>query len=264
MNHHSLLGRAATGILIGMAVLILGSCKTRKLIYLEDMPTDRSLPITNNVETHIKPGDRLSILVSCTKQELALPFNNISYDVSTDGTTTSSGSRGSEGYLVDDEGCIDFPTLGRLQVGGLTLAEVKDFVRGLLIEGQHVPDAVVDAHITNFTVYGLGALSPGRLTVPEAKINILQAVAQMSDLQGHAKYDKVRVIREEDGQRMEFDLDMTSTDIFRSPAFNLQQNDIVYAEPKKRSSNATNKATIWISLLATLASIAYSITYILK
>ncbi len=264
MNHHSHLGRAATGLLLGMAVLMLASCKPSKFVYLEDMPTDRSLPITNNIETHVKPGDRLSIVVSCSKQELAIPFNNMSYNVSASGTASGSSVRDTEGYLVDEEGCIDFPTLGRLKVGGLTLAEVKDFVRGLLIEGMHVPDAVVDAHITNFTIYGLGALAPGKLTVPEAKINILQAVAQLSDLEGRAKYDRVRVIREEDGQRMEFVLNMTSTDIFRSPAFNLQQNDIVYAEPRKRSSNTANKAALWVSILATLASIAYSITYIVK
>ena len=245
-------------------LLTLVACKSPKFIYLEDMPVDQALPIAYTQETHVKPGDRLAIHVSCSKQELAVPFNAISYRVGSDGSTTSSDSRDVSGYLVDEEGCIDFPTLGRLEVGGLTLPQIKYFVQGLLIEGKHIPDAVVDVRMTNFTIYGLGALSPGKLVVPDAKINILQALAQMGDLQGRAKYQKVRVIREEDGQRMEFDIDITSTDIFRSPAFYLQQNDIVYAEPKKRSSEVANKTAMWVSIVAVLSSVVYSITYLLK
>ena len=245
-------------------LLTFVACKSHKYIYLENMPVDQALPIAYTQETHVKPGDRLAIHVSCSKQELAVPFNAVSFTVKADGSTSSSSLKSEEGYLVDDEGYIDFPTLGRMQVGGLTLPQIKNFVQGLLIEGKHIPDAVVDVQMTNFTIYGLGALSPGKLVVPDAKINILQAVAQMGDLQGRAKYQKVRVIREEDGQRMEFDIDMTSTDLFRSPAFYLQQNDIVYAEPKKRSNEAASKASMWVSIVAVLASIVYSITYMLK
>lgn len=247
-----------------LCVLLLSGCKSHDFIYLTDMPVDMPLPITNKQQTHIKPGDRLNIHVSCNKQELAVPFNNVSYKVTEEGRTSSSDVYAPNGYLVDEHGYIDFPILGRLQVGGLTLPQTNEYIKGLLIEGQHVPDAVIETQITNFTIYGLGALSPRKLVVPDAKINILQAVTQMGDLQSRAKYKKVRVIREDDGQRMEFDIDMTSTDLFDSPAFYLQQNDIVYAEPKKQKTDAASKATIWISILATLASIAYSVTYMVK
>ena len=251
-------------LLWAAVIASLAACKSQRFIYLTDMPVDMPLPISNQQQTHIKPGDRLSIHVSCTKQELAVPFNAVSYRVTAEGNTTSSDTSAPNGYLVDETGYIDFPILGRLHVGGLTLPQTNDFIKGLLVEGRHVPDAVIETQITNFTIYGLGALSPGKLRVPDGQINILQAVAQMGDLQSRAQYKKVRVIREDEGQRMEFDLDMTSTDIFYSPAFHLQQNDIVYAEPRKRQSNATNKATVWISILATLSSIAYSITYMFK
>jgi polysaccharide export outer membrane protein len=264
MNHYPHPCRAATGILLCIAVLMLGSCKPKKFIYLEDMPVNIAVPISQKQETRVKPGDRLDIHVSCTKQELAMPFNNASYRVNLESTTVTPEATASEGYLVDDEGCINFPILGRLQVGELTLQQVNEFVEGLLTEGNHMPDALVDTRITNFTIYGLGALNPSKLIVPEGQINILQALAQMGDLEGRAKYKKVRVIREEYGQRTEYDLDMTTTAIFTSPAFNLQQNDIVYAEPNKKKSDAPNKAAIWISMLATIASIAYSVTYILK
>lgn len=245
-------------------IISLAACRSKHFIYLEDMPLDMTIPISYKHEPRIKPGDRLAIHVSCTKQELAVPFNSTSYTVSADAQTKAADPSAPNGYLVDDDGFINFPILGRLQVGGLTMPQISDYIRGLLVEGRHVPDAVVETRITNFTIYGLGALSPGKLLVPDGKINVLQAVAQMGDLQGRAKYEKVRVIREEDGQRMEFDLDMTSAWVFESPAFYLHQNDIVYAEPKRRSNDAGSKTMIWVSLLSVLTSITYTLTLIFK
>ena len=256
--------RASKKVTYLCLLLTIVACKNSKFVYMEDMPVDQALPISYTQETHVKPGDRLAIHVSCSKPELAVPFNSVSYRVDANGSTASNESAAVEGYLVNDKGFIDFPTLGPLEVGGLTLPQIKELIQGLLIEGKHIPDGAVDVRMTNFTIYGMGALTPGKLVVPDAKINILQAVSQMGDLQGRAKYEKVRVIREEDGQRMEFDIDMTSTSLFNSPAFYLQQNDIVYAEPKKRNNDTTNKASMWISIMAVLASIAYSLTYIIR
>ena len=249
-------------VLFPVIIMMCQSCKNTKYIYLEDMPLDSTLPITNKQEAHVMPGDRLEIRVICTKQELAIPFNAYSYQVSQEGGAT--GTNEVKGYLVDDQGFIDFPILGRLQVGGLTTPQISSNIQGMLVNGKYIPDALVETRITNFTIYGLGSLAPGKLVIPDAKINVLQAVAQMGDLRNTAKYDKVRVIRENGNERMEYDIDMTTKDLYDSPAFYLQQNDIVYAEPKKRPKDATSKATPWISILAVLASIAYSVTYILK
>ncbi len=251
-------------VLLPAIILMCQSCKHAKYVYLQDMPLDSTLPITNKQEAHVMPGDRLEIHVICTKQELAIPFNAYSYQVSQEGGASSSNDAVVRGYLVDDEGFIDFPILGRLQVGGLTTRQISSHIQELLVNGKYIPDALVDARITNFTIYGLGALAPGKLVIPDAKINVLQAVAQMGDLRGTAKYDKVRVIRENGNERMEYDIDMTTKELYNSPAFHLQQNDIVYAEPKKLQKDAANRSAIWVSLVAALASIAYTLTYILK
>lgn len=251
-------------ILLGAAIMVFTACQTQKFTYMTDMPLNQFIPITNKVETRIKPDDRLSIIVKCKNPELAVPFNAISYEVKQSGETSSSGLDATTGYLVDDDGYINFPILGRLQLGGLTMKQASEYICGLLIEGKHIPDAIVETRITNFTIYSLGALSASKLLVPDGHITLLQALAQLGDLEGRANYQKVRVIREDDGQRMEFDVDLTTKDLYESPAFYLQQNDIVYAEPKKLKKDATGKATIWVSTLAVLASIAYSITYILK
>lgn len=244
--------------------VLLTSCGSGKFIYLEDMPVDHRIPITNVVETRIKSGDRLGVSVTSKNMELAAPFNSYSFRVSENGDATTNETVGKEGYLVDKEGCINFPILGHLQVGGLTTDQVSTYIRNLLIEGKHIPDAMVETTITNFTIYGLGALSPGKLTVKDGHITLLQAIAQMGDLQQRAKFKKVRVIREEDGQRMEFDVDLTTKDLYESPAYNLQQNDMVYAEPRKRRNEAFNNTMTVISVFAVLSSIAYSVAYILK
>ena len=252
-------------ILFGLLITtLLASCRPSQFIYLEDMPVDKPLPITHKSETRIKPGDRIAIHVTCKNRELAVPFNSPSYRVQQSGEADITDRLTQTGYLVDDKGFINFPILGKLHVGGLTMDQVSEYVTNLLVEGRHVPDAIVEATITNFTIYSFGALSPKRLVVPDGKINILQAIAQMGDLQERAQIKKVRVIREDDGQRMEFDIDMTTTDLYNSPAFYLQQNDIVYAEPRRRSNNVINKTMTGISLVAVLASIAYSVAYILK
>lgn len=253
-----------TQTLLGAVVVLCTACHSPKYIYLMDMPTDRFVPITNKVETRIKPGDRLSIVVRCKDQALAVPFNAYSYSVDASGKTNSSNDDATNGYLVDEGGYIDFPILGRLQVNGLTMPQTSEYIRGLLMEGKHIPDAVVETRITNFTIYSLGALKSSKLVVPDGHINLLQALAQLGDVEGRAKYDKIRVIREDDGQRMEFDVDLTTKELYESPAFNLQQNDIVYAEPKKRSNNTLNTSSTIISLIAVLASLAYSITYMVR
>lgn len=250
--------------ILGAVILLFTACSPKPYIYLMDMPVDQYVPITNKVETRIKPGDRLSIVVKCKNQDLAVPFNAISFRVGDTGVTNSSGLDATTGYLVDDNGFIDFPILGRLQVGGLTMPQTSEYIRGLLTEGKHIPDAVVETRITNFTIYSLGGVNPSKLLVPDGHINLLQALAQLGDLQNKAKYQKVRVIREDDGKRMEFDVDVTTKELFESPAFHLQQNDIVYAEPRKRSNENVNKGLTIVSILAMLASLGYSITYMIR
>ncbi len=263
MKHSIHLSRSLSGLLLIIAVA-LSSCNTSKYVYLKDLEPNLPQPITQTHQTHIKSGDRLDIHVTCSKRELALPFNNLTYSVSADGSATASEAAAPKGYLVDNDGYIEFPTLGRLHLAGLTLPQASDYIKGLLVEGRHIPDAIVETSINNFTIYGLGALAPGKLVIPSGEINILQAVAQMGDLQNRANINKVRVIREEDGQRVEYDINMQSVELYNSPAFFLQQNDIVYAEPRKRTNQAFNTSSTVISIIAVLASLAYSLTYMFR
>lgn len=243
-------------LMLSAVVLLTTSCKTKSFIYVEDLIANTPETITNNAETHVKPGDRLAINIFAETEELAAPFN-------THNAAQSQG-KAEKGYLVDKKGDIRLPLIGKMHVEGLTLDEVSEMVRQQLATAELLPNADVETNITNFTIYGLGALSPGKLTVEDGHITLLQAIAQMGDLQARAKLNKVRVIREEHGIRTEYDVDITKKDIYNSPAYHLQQNDIVYAEPKRRSNDTLNKTVTGISILAVLASIAYSVAYILK
>ena len=149
---------------------------------------------------------------------------------------------------------------------GATIAPPTTDGEGNTVTGYTYP-ATMPAH--DLVVYGMVVKQPEPevlvwLTVKDGQINLLQAIAQMGDLQGRAKVQKVRVIREDDGKRMEFDVDLTTKALYDSPAFYLQQNDMVYAEPRKRKSEAETKTFTYVSLMAALASIAYSTAYILK
>ena len=247
------------------ALLLLAGCGSQKDVPYFQNSTDVDLSRSQYLyDARIMPKDQLTITVSCIDDQAAAPFN-MTVPTPYSLTTRSTYSQPMlQTYLVDNDGNFQLPIVGQLHVGGLTMPQASEYITNLLVEGKHIPDAVVETRITNFTIYSLGGITPTKLVVPEAKINILQAVAQMGDLQARAKVKKVRVIREDDGQRMEFDIDMTTTALYDSPAFYLQQNDIVYAEPRKRSSSAWEKTLTGISFVAALASIAYTITYIMR
>ena len=251
-------------LLLMMTLVICASCtSTKKLTYLQDMPVDMPIRINNQDETHIKPGDRLNIKVSSKNAELAAPFNGSSFTVSQTGVPNISGL-GTEGeYLVDADGDITFPILGKLHVVGLTMPQISEYIQMQLIVGKHIPDATVETTITNFTIYALGALGPAKLTVPEGHVNLLQAVAQLGDMK-QGKIKKVRVIREFAGVRQEYNVDMRTKALYDSPAFFLQQNDIVYVEPRRSFYDNSQRTMSYIGFLSTLVSMGFMITYIIK
>lgn len=249
--------------LLASVILLCTACTTSKYIYLKDLPADLAIPITNKSETHVKIGDRLAIKVNCKNPELAAPFNGAAIKGVNEKVETTAESA-EEGYLVNDDGTINFPVLGKIEVLDLTMNQVSERIKQLLTDGHHLADASVTTQITNFTIYSLGGVTPKKLVVPEGHINLLQALAQMGDLQQRANLKKVRILRETGAVRIEYDVDVTTAAMFDSPAFHLQQNDIVYAEPRKRSNTAFNTGSTIISILAVLASLAYSLTYMLR
>ena len=230
----------------------------KKINYLQDIEENTSMSMTVNKGIIIQPQDQLSIIVTSRDPKMAVPFN-LSVSTFYTGSELSSSAGASQritGYIVDNAGDINFPSLGQIHVGGLNRWELQDLIRDELSDSGLLKDAVVTVEFLNFKVSVLGEVtSPGTYTVTGDKITILQALALARDLTIYGQRENVRVIREQNGQRQIYVLNLTDSDIFSSPAYYLQQNDVVYVTPSKVragqgeiNENYFKSGSFWISL----------------
>ena len=246
------------------ALLALSSCVSSKdFVYLQDMQGGERYHFERKHEAVVHRDDRLSITVSCKQPELALPFNaqNAAVKVSSTGEISSAPDGNDKGYRVDVDGNIDFPMLGKINVEGRTLAEVTQIIKNGIIEGNYIKNPLVAVDFLNFKYTVLGAVgSNGTFTVKGDRVTLLEAIANAGDLGSNARVDKVTVIREIGNERQIFVHDLRSSDIFNSPCFYLQQNDIVYVEPKYRKKERSERIAQYVTM--TLSAIATACTVI--
>jgi polysaccharide export outer membrane protein len=209
----------------------------------------------------------LTITVSSEKPEAAIPFN---LTVPTS-MNASSGSRNLSSqpvlqtYLVDNNGYIDFPVLGKLQVYGMTKGELETMIKER-IKLNFTTEPIVTVRMANYKVTVLGEVSsPGVHTINNEKVNIFEALAMSGDLTIHGRRDNVKLIRENaDGTKKIVPLNLNNADIIHSPYYHLQQNDILYVEPNKakaQSANLSNMTSMWFSATSLLMAV---ITFLLN
>ena len=246
------------------ALLALSSCVSSKdFVYLQDMQVGERYHFERKHEAVVHRDDRLSITVSCKQPELALPFNTqtAAVRVSSTGEISSAPDGNDKGYRVDVDGNIDFPMLGKINVEGRTLAEVTQLIKNGIIEGNFIKNPLVSVDFLNFKYTVLGAVgSNGTYTVRGDRVTLLEAIANAGDLATNARVDKVTVIREIGNERQIFVHDLRSSNIFNSPCFYLQQNDIVYVEPKYRKKERSERIAQYVTM--TLSAIATACTVI--
>lgn len=242
-------------LMILSAVLLMSSCATVKdIAYFQNKVVDRPEKIDKHAGIVIQPKDQLSIVVSSRNPELVAMFNLpvVSYQAGSE-ITASAGQQKLVGYVVDNDGQIDFPVLGVLNVAGLTRWELSELIKKQLLDKQYLSDAVVTVEFMNFKVSVMGEVgAPGTYAIQGDKVTILQALSMAKDLTIYGERQNVSVIRERDGVRTIYEIDLRNVDLFKSPAYYLQQNDIVYVQPnkyKERQSTMDNK-TQWITSLA--------------
>ena len=157
---------------------------------------------------------------------------------------------------MDNAGNINFPSLGTVHVSGLNRWELQDLIKDMLSDSGLLRDAIVTVEFLNFKVSVLGEVtSPGTYSVTGDKITIFQALALARDLTIYGQRDNVRVIREQNGKRQIYVLNLTDSEIFSSPAYYLQQNDVVYVTPSRVragqgeiNENYFKSGSFWISL----------------
>lgn len=249
-----------------MAVLLLSACASRKdTIYLQDMDDLHEYPVIQKYEAVIQRDDKINIKVSSKNPELALAFNvpsGAGYSVDSQGNISTSGGNDKDaGYTVDVNGDIDFPILGKLHVEGLTRNQLTDLIKTKLIEEELLKDPIVMVEFLNFKFSVLGEVSGvGTYEMKGNRITLLEAIAMAGDLTDYARVDRVAVIREYGNKRRIMWNDLRSKDIFMSPSFYLQQNDIIYVEPtgRKAREESRNRYSFWttfVSGITTLVSL---------
>lgn len=244
--------------------LLIGGCSSyKKSIYLRnDEVLEKAQQNNKQYVYRVMPKDELTITVSTSDPASSVPFYR-KIGQAKDQASSAQGMNNAKllDYLVDNEGNIDYPVLGKLHVAGLTTRECEALIRKELQQYlNEVPNVTV--RTSNYKISVLGEVkSPGTYTVSDERINIFQALALAGDMTVFSVRDDVQLLREDSlGNRRVLHLDLTSADIALSPDYYLQQNDIVYVKPTKAKvhSNNTfsNNSSTWVSLMSLAATIA--------
>lgn len=220
-------------------------------------------------DAKIMPKDLLTITVNTTNPEAAAPFNLIVQSAINSARSNSLTQQPSlQQYLVNNEGYIDFPALGRLKVGGLTKNEAEDMIREKLASYlSEVP--IVTVRMVNYKISVMGEVArPGTFTVSNEKVNVLEALAMAGDLTIWGIRDDVKLIRENSvGKREIISLNLNDASLITGPYYYLQQNDILYVTPnetKAKNSDVGQSTSLWFSATSILVSVVSLLYNILK
>ena len=276
MNRQKILKRC---LLLAACAALLSSCATPKeVVYFQDLQqTDGTLAAVQAKEIRVRPDDKISIIVNSRDPQLTdlfnLPYVSRQLGQTLRSVTSTYGqSQGVSGYTVDSDGNIDFPVLGKIHVEGMTREEIGRCIKDELIGQDLVKDPIVTVEFMNLTVSVMGEVAkPGRYAIERDRITILDALSMAGDLTIYGRRDAVMVQRMEGDTLQVYELNLVSgQDVYNSPAFYLQQNDLVYVAPndvKVREStvngNNIRSTSFWISLGSLLTSVAVLITNIL-
>ena len=245
---------------VWVAVALTGCGSSKNTIYFQDIEQQgQTEPLFENYSVKIHQDDLLAIMVNSVDPEVSLPFNMpvVSYQIG----RTATNQQNLLGYLVDKQGFIDFPILGKLMVEGMTRQELVDHIKGLLETENYIKDPIVSVQFLNFKVSVLGEVArPGSFTISGDRVTLLEALSLAGDMSIYGRRDRVLVIREFNGERQMRYLDLRNKELFNTPYYYLQQNDIVYVEPNKRRAqqsgiNQNNSVGVWISVASLLTTL---------
>lgn len=263
-----------------LGVLFFSSCNPQKNVtYIQDTENMMKLRASYEQNIVLKPEDQVFIIVSCRDPQISAMFNLPYYtnriggveSFSSSNFTINSYSSANSvvGYTVDNEGNIDFPILGKIPVAGLKRQEVASLVKQKLIESNQIKDPVVTVEYMNLGVAVLGEVArPGRFRIDRDHFTLFDALSMAGDLNINGKRQNVTILRHTlDGDQV-YKVDLTSgKEIYKSPAFYIQQGDVVYVAPTSKraressvNGNTVRSTSFWISV----ASLATSVAVLIK
>ena len=251
-------------------LILLSSCGASKseIVYFQGLNQKGEILNSSQLRNlKIKSNDQLSITVTAAEQSAAAPFNLTVMGMNSQGAAFGGGVQMGgnqqmlQSYLVDTDGNIEFPIIGTLQVAGLSRQELQSALKIKISE--YVQDPIVNVRILNFQVSVLGEVKgPGTYDINDEYLTIPQALGLAGDLTIYAERSNVLIIRQENDKKVYEYLDLRDPGILNSPYYTLQQNDVVYVEPKSNYINSayTRNSQVYISVLSALISLSILIT----
>lgn len=234
---------------VAVTCLLFSCTPSKDVVYFQDATQFETLVDDNTFTSKFKVDDLVSIHVSTLDPEASAPFNLIR------GAEEGGNLRAEQvNYLVDKNGEIDFPVIGKIKIEGLSPAETRELLRERLKD--YLKDPIINIRIRNFTVTILGAVNrPGTYPVNGEQITIMEALGYAGDINIKGRRDNVMVIRDFDGTKVYNRINLNSKEALKSPVYYLTQNDVVYVEPNKSGkteSNLDQRASIALSVISML------------
>jgi polysaccharide export outer membrane protein len=244
--------------------LVIGftSCVSKKeIVYFQNDEIDQS-KVSNSYRTIIKPDDLLQITITSQDIEAVRPFNLSAVTYSTS-SNSAIGVAQQQTYLVDTNGEIEFPVLGKLKIGGLSRNEVINFLKNKL-SPDYIKEPNINIRIANYKISVMGDVrKPGSYNIPNERITILDALALAGDINISGQRNNILIIREENNKKVEYRVDLRSKDVLTSPVYYLQQNDVVYVEPnyaRIQSASSNSSTSLFISITGLIITIVSLLT----
>lgn len=242
-------------------LVVLSSCSAkRNLTYFSDLPKEKAYEtaIMNSIDTRIQPRDVLSITVSSLDPVTNSMFNTGMVeesvnDISGLGSELGRPPLSKEGYLVDRNGDVNFPVVGKINVGGKTLEEAQELIFQQV--NVYVKDPIVSVRYLNFRITVIGEVSqPGTFAINNDQVTVLEALGLAGDMTVYGKRNNVLLIRQHEGKRTMYRLDLNKSEVFNSEFFYLHQNDVIYVEPSPDRDPSGEKSLRIVSTIATIAA----------
>lgn len=239
-----------------LAVSSLSSCvNTKEVTYFNKSQQTEFHSSMENMEPVLRKNDILSISVSSLNSEATQMFNTGNSSANT--SANGGGAVPVSGYLIDQEGYIKFPALGKIKAAGKTKAALSEEIAGELVSRKLLLEPIIDIRYLNYKISVLGEVeNPSVFTVPSENITLLEALGLAGDLTIYAKRDNVLLIREENGVKKLTRIDLTTADLFTSPYYYLKSNDVIYVEPSKSKVASTSRVSQWLPIVMSTLSLA--------
>ena len=237
-------------VLLAVVLSVSACVSPSQITYIKDMQYGRDYPAKPAPELRVQKGDRLTIRVYSSDPALATPFNVGALTQDGVGTTREAS------YIVDADGNIDFPVLGTIPVESLTLKEVQMNIANRIINSGYIREPVVSVDLQNFTVTLIKYGTTTRMNITDRSVNLMQIVAPSLG----EKIKEVEVIRTENGVRKAYSVNFQTIEMFDSPVFYLQQNDVIYVKPARWQVSQTGQAIrTSVTMVMSLINVASNI-----